>query len=148
MWIVLSVNNSRYQGWQVSDLFWSIELSISYVSLKSDNITCVEMSYVLARLSYLTICSTIFLKRISSSFLVKICFSNNSDNFKHLATQILLAQEDKILCSSSSFSGICSMSIVMDTNCIPTFWCWYLREYCCFSTYVCTVYCIREWIHL
>ena len=52
-------------------------------------------------------------------------------------TQILLAQEDKILCSSS-FSGICSMSIVMDTNCIPTFWCWYLTEHCCFSTYVCT----------
>ena len=27
---------------------WSIELSISYVSLKSNNIACVEMSYVLA----------------------------------------------------------------------------------------------------
>ena len=48
MWIVLSINNSRYQSWQVSVLIWSIELSISYVSLKSDNITCVEMSYVLA----------------------------------------------------------------------------------------------------
>ena len=48
MWIVLSINNSRYQSWQVSVLIWSIELSISYVSLESDNITCVEMSYVLA----------------------------------------------------------------------------------------------------
>ena len=48
MWIVLSVNNSKYQSWQVSVLIWSIELSISYVSLKSDNMTCVEMSYVLA----------------------------------------------------------------------------------------------------
>ena len=48
MWIVLSINNSRYQIWQVSVLIWSIELSISYVSLKSDTITCVEMSYVLA----------------------------------------------------------------------------------------------------
>ena len=47
-WIILSINNSRYQSWQVSVLIWSIELSISYVSLKSDNITCVEMSYVLA----------------------------------------------------------------------------------------------------
>ena len=48
MWVVLSINNSRYQHWQVSDLIWSIELSISYASLKSDNITYVEMSYVLA----------------------------------------------------------------------------------------------------
>ena len=48
MWIVLRINNSRYQSWQVSVLIWSIELSISYVSLKSDNITCVEMSYVFA----------------------------------------------------------------------------------------------------
>ena len=32
----------------VSVSIWSIELSISYVSLKSDNITYVEMSYVLA----------------------------------------------------------------------------------------------------
>ena len=50
MWIVLSINNSRYQCWQVSVLIWSIELSISYVSLKSVNITYVEMSYVLALL--------------------------------------------------------------------------------------------------
>ena len=49
MWIVLSINNSRYQSWQVSVLIWSIELSISYVSLKSDNITCVDMTYVLAK---------------------------------------------------------------------------------------------------
>jgi hypothetical protein len=48
MWIVLSIHNSRYQSWQVSVLIWSIELSISYVSLKSDNITYVEMTYVLA----------------------------------------------------------------------------------------------------
>ena len=48
MWIVLSINNSRYQHWQVSVWIWSIELSISYVSLKSENITYVEMSYVLA----------------------------------------------------------------------------------------------------
>ena len=48
MWIVLSINNSRYQCWQISVLIWSIELSINYVSLKSDNITYVEMSYVLA----------------------------------------------------------------------------------------------------
>ena len=47
-WIVLSINYSRYQSWQVSVLIWSIELTISCVSLKSDNITCVEMSYVLA----------------------------------------------------------------------------------------------------
>ena len=47
MWIVLSINNSRYQCWQVSVLIWSIELSISYFSPKSDNITYVEMSYVL-----------------------------------------------------------------------------------------------------
>ena len=48
MWIVLSINYSRCHSWQVSVLFWSIKLRISYVSLKSDNITCVEMSYVLA----------------------------------------------------------------------------------------------------
>jgi hypothetical protein len=52
MWIELSINNSRYQCWQVSDLIWSIELSISYASLKSDNITYVEMSYVLAYYDY------------------------------------------------------------------------------------------------
>ena len=46
MWIVLSINFSRYQSWQVSVLIWSIELSISYVSLRSDNITCA-ISYVL-----------------------------------------------------------------------------------------------------
>ena len=48
MWIMLSINSSRYQCWQVTDLIWSIELSVSYVSLKSGNITYVEMSYVLA----------------------------------------------------------------------------------------------------
>ena len=53
MWIVLSINNSRYQCWQISVLIWSIELSINYVSLKSDNITYVEMSYVLAHCSAL-----------------------------------------------------------------------------------------------
>ena len=50
MWIVLSINNSRYKSWQVSVLIWSIELSISYVSLRSDNITNVKISYVLANL--------------------------------------------------------------------------------------------------
>ena len=50
MWIVLSINNLRYQCWLISVLIWSIELSINYVSLKSDNITYVEMSYVLAGL--------------------------------------------------------------------------------------------------
>ena len=50
MWIVLSINNSRYQSWQVSVLNWSIELIISYVSLRSDNITNVKISYVLANL--------------------------------------------------------------------------------------------------
>ena len=48
VWIVLRINNSRYQCWQVSVIIWSIVLGISYVSLKSDNITYVEMSYVLA----------------------------------------------------------------------------------------------------
>ena len=52
MWIVLSINNSMYQSWQVSVIIWSIEWSIRYVSLKSDNITCVEMSYVLANFGY------------------------------------------------------------------------------------------------
>ena len=52
MQIVLSINNSRYQSWQVSVLIWSIELSISYASLKIDNITCGEMSYVLAGIYY------------------------------------------------------------------------------------------------
>ena len=56
MWIVLSINNSKYQYWQVSVLIWSIELSISYVSLRSDNISYVEMSYVLALLLH---CHTI-----------------------------------------------------------------------------------------
>ena len=39
-----------WQCWQVSVLIWSIELSISYVSLRSDNITNVKISYVLANL--------------------------------------------------------------------------------------------------
>ena len=34
IWIVLSINNSRYQCWQVSVLLWSIELSISCHSQK------------------------------------------------------------------------------------------------------------------
>ena len=34
MWSVLNINNSRYQSWQVSVSIWSIELSISYISLK------------------------------------------------------------------------------------------------------------------
>ena len=50
IWIVFSINNSRYQCWQVSVLIWLISLSISYVSLKSDHITYVEMSYVLVNL--------------------------------------------------------------------------------------------------
>ena len=59
MWILLSINNSRYQFWQVSVLIWSIELSISYVSLKSDNITYGEMSYVLAKNKACVKCGTL-----------------------------------------------------------------------------------------
>ena len=53
MWIVLSINNSRCQCWQISVLIWSIELPINHASLKSDNITYVKMSYVLAILKHL-----------------------------------------------------------------------------------------------
>jgi hypothetical protein len=53
----VNVNCAKYQQFKVPMLtsisfIWSIELSISYVSLKSDNITYVEMSYVLTYFNY------------------------------------------------------------------------------------------------
>ena len=55
----VSVNCAQYQVFKVPQLTsfsfnQSIELRISYVSLKSDNISCVEMSYVLASLEFIS----------------------------------------------------------------------------------------------
>ena len=91
MWIVLSINNSRYQSWQVSVLIWSIELSISYVSLKSDNITYVEMSYVLAFFNY----TTIYLEVLSMYILSieRLIFLMNCPNSKDAKTTIYTAEK-------------------------------------------------------
>ena len=69
------LNNSRYQCWQVSVLIWSIEVSFSYVSLKSDNITYVEMSYVLAMQfgSKLTLKDMLFSYQKGISLSIVIC---------------------------------------------------------------------------
>jgi len=72
VWIVLRINNSRYQCWQVSVIIWSIVLSISYVSLKSDNITYVEMSYVLAQSTYLDIINSTKSREITVFFKYEI----------------------------------------------------------------------------